>query len=54
MKVDLAYGKRGLRVELPDHAHVLAPADVPALPDPIAAVREALRKPIGGAALRSW
>ncbi len=52
MKVDLAYGKSSLRVDLPDHAHVLAPADVPALPDPIAAVREALRKPIGRAALR--
>jgi nickel-dependent lactate racemase len=47
MKVDLAYGKSSLRVDLPDHAHVLAPADVPALPDPIAAVREALRRPIG-------
>ncbi len=47
MKIDLAYGKRGLRVDLPDHAHVLAPADVPALPDPSAAVREALRRPIG-------
>jgi nickel-dependent lactate racemase len=47
MKVDLAYGRKGLRVDLPDNAHVLTPAPVPPLPDPVAAVREALRRPIG-------
>jgi nickel-dependent lactate racemase len=45
--VDLAYGRKGLRVDLPDSAHVLMPAPVPPLADPEEAVREALRKPIG-------
>jgi nickel-dependent lactate racemase len=52
MKVELAYGKTGLRVDLPDSAHVLTPAPVPALPHPTAALREALRKPIGCAPLQ--
>jgi nickel-dependent lactate racemase len=52
MKVELAYGRTGLRVDLPNHAHVLEPAQVPALPDPIGAVREALRRPIGCAPLQ--
>ncbi len=52
MKIDLAYGKTSLRVELPDNAHVLRPAPVRALADPAAAIREALRRPIGCAALR--
>ena len=52
MKIDLAYGKTSLRVELPDNAHVLRPAPVRALADPAAAIREALRRPIGCAALQ--
>ncbi len=52
MKVELAYGRTGLRVDLPNHAHVLEPAQVPALSDPVAAVREALRRPIGCAPLQ--
>ena len=52
MRIDLAYGRAGLRVELPDHAHVLLPAPMPALADPAAAIREALRRPIGCAALQ--
>jgi len=52
MKVELAYGRAGLRVDLPNHAHVLEPAQVPALSDPIAAIREALRRPIGCAPLQ--
>jgi nickel-dependent lactate racemase len=52
MKVELAYGRSGLRVDLPDDAHVLEPVQVSALPDPVAAVREALRRPIGCAPLR--
>lgn len=47
MKVDLAYGRKGLRVDLPDNAHILTPAPVPPLPDPEEAVREALRRPNG-------
>ncbi len=47
MKVHLAYGRDGLDVELPDSAHVLLPERVPAVADPSAAVRQALRAPIG-------
>jgi nickel-dependent lactate racemase len=46
MRVHLAYGQRGLDVDLPDHAHVILPEKRPPLPDPGAAVREALREPI--------
>ena len=52
MKIDLAYGRTGLRVDLPDHAKVLAPAKAPVLPDPAGAIREALRKPMGCAPLQ--
>jgi len=47
MKVHLAYGRHGLDVELPDAADVLLPERTPALPQPQAAVREALSQPIG-------
>jgi nickel-dependent lactate racemase len=47
MKVHLAYGRHGLDVEPPDDADVLLPERTPALPQPEAAVREALRQPIG-------
>ena len=52
MKVHMSYGRHGLDVELPDHAHVLLPERLPALPDPAAAVREALRQPIASPPLR--
>jgi len=52
MKVHLAYGRHGLDVELPDHAHVLLPERLPALPDPAAAVRQALRQPIASPPLQ--
>ncbi len=52
MKIELAYGKTGLPVDLPDDACVLRPAEVPRLPDPQEAVREALRRPIGCPPLR--
>jgi nickel-dependent lactate racemase len=47
MKVHLPYGRLGLDVELPDRAHVLVPERLPALADPLEAVRQALREPIG-------
>lgn len=47
MKIELPYGRTGRRVDLPDDAHVLTPAQVAALSDPVAAIREALRTPIG-------
>jgi nickel-dependent lactate racemase len=54
MHVKLAYGKTGLEVELPDGYDVtlVEPRFVPGLPDPQAALRQALRAPIGSAPLR--
>src|SRR3990170_2614408 len=52
MKVHLAYGRHGLGVELPDHAHVLLPERLPALAEPAAAIRQALRQPIASPPLR--
>ena len=50
-KIRLAYGRTGLDVAFPDGAEVIAPHEQPALADPPAAVRAALRDPIAGAAL---
>ncbi|HEY75074.1 MAG TPA: nickel-dependent lactate racemase [Thermoflexia bacterium] len=52
MRVKLAYGRTGLWVDLPDDAVVIEPRFVPGLPDEQAALREALRSPIGTAPLR--
>jgi lactate racemase len=56
MKIHLAYGKTGLRVNLPDDARVtiVEPKFVSASPDPIEAVRTALRHPIGAPPLKEW
>ncbi len=53
MRIKLAYGKTGLPIELDDSLNVtvVEPSFVPALPDPEAAVRAALRRPIGSPAL---
>ena len=49
MEVRLAYGKTGLEVTLPDGVSVtvLEPEYVEGLPDPVGALREALRQPMG-------
>jgi len=49
MRIKLAYGKTGLAIELDDSLNVtvVEPSFVPALADPEAAVRYALRAPIG-------
>jgi len=49
MKIHLAYGKTGLELDLPDtwNVQVVEPRYVPGLPDPLSAVREALRAPLG-------
>jgi len=47
MKVHLPYGRQGLDVELPDHAHVLLPERLSPVADPLETVRQALREPIG-------
>jgi lactate racemase len=54
MRVNLAYGKTGLPIDLDDSLNVtvVEPSFVPALPDPEAAVRDALRRPIGSPPLR--
>src|SRR5215472_9616924 len=50
--VRLAYGRAGLAVDLPDGADVLEPRRLEGLPDEAAAIRRALREPIGGRPLR--
>ena len=54
MKIELAYGRGGLMVDLPDDAPVtvIEPNFAPGLRDERGAIREALRSPIGTLALR--
>jgi len=52
MRLTLAYGKSGLEVEFPDDAVVLRPAFAAGLPDEAAAIRQALRQPLGTPPLR--
>ena len=52
MRVELAYGRHGTAVEVPDHAEVILPVDAPALPDETWAVRDALARPVAGPPLR--
>ncbi len=54
MHIKLAYGKNGLEIELPDEwkVTVVEPKFVPGLPDPRAALQEALRAPLGAPPLR--
>ncbi len=55
MKVELAYGKGLLPVELPGHqTTVIEPSHLPGLPDERAAVIAALEKPIAARPLREW
>ena len=48
MRVDLAYGRHGTSVEVPDSADVILPVDEVALDDEEAAIRAALRAPLAG------
>ncbi|HOB74409.1 MAG TPA: nickel-dependent lactate racemase [Phycisphaerae bacterium] len=50
--VHLAYGKHGLKIEVPAHAVVIEPRYVPGLADEQAALVRALRDPIGSLPLR--
>jgi nickel-dependent lactate racemase len=54
VEIRLAYGKRGLTVELPDqwNVTVVEPEFVAGLPDPAEALRDALRSPIDAPPLR--
>lgn len=47
MDIKLAYGRSGLTVSLPDLVDVLSPCFIPGIPDESAALRKALREPIG-------
>ena len=51
MRVHLLYGRTGLEIELPDHADVITSRFVPGLADEPAAIRRALREPLGSAPL---
>lgn len=51
--IDLLYGRRGLRIQLPaDRTSLVAPAHPLAAVDEAAALRDALRHPVAGPALR--
>ena len=53
MQVQLAYGRTGLVVDLPeDRTTVLEPRDVPGARDPREVLRTALRNPVAGSPLR--
>ena len=55
MKVNLAYGRGHLTVDLPDdRTTIIAPTHRPALPDEKGAVIAALENPIGTKSLRQW
>jgi len=52
VQVHLAYGKRGLDVELPPQTQVIEPRPAPGLPDEPATIRRVLRAPSGAPPLR--
>lgn len=52
MQVNLAYGRKGLTIEVPETADILETLFVPGLPDETGAIQDALRNPIGSAPLR--
>ena len=52
MKVNLDYGRHGLTLQAPERADIYLVREVAPLPDEAAAIREALRHPIGCPPLR--
>ena len=48
MRVELAYGRRGTSVDVPDSAEVVVPVDEPGLDDEAGAITDALRRPLSG------
>ena len=46
-RVALAYGRKGLTIEVPEHAAVVRPRHVPGVGDEAAALRAALAEPVG-------
>ncbi len=45
--IHLSYGREGLEIRLPIEAEVIAPKNIPGLPDESVAIRQSLRSPIG-------
>ncbi len=52
MRVELAFGRHGTSVTVPDGAEVIAPVDEPGLRDEAASITAALRRPLLGPPLR--
>lgn len=52
MIIQLAYGKKGLSISVPDHTTVIQPDYIPALPDTAGAILTAIRNPISATPLR--
>jgi lactate racemase len=52
VRVELAYGRHGTTVEIPDDAEVIAPVEELALDDETASITAALRHPLVGGSLR--
>ena len=52
MRVELAYGRHGTTVEVPDDAEVIAPVEEPGLEDEAASILAALRRPVLGGSLQ--
>ncbi len=52
MRVELAYGRDGTTVEVPDDAEVVAPVEGPGLDDETASILAALRRPLLGGSLQ--
>lgn len=54
MKLNLAYGRSGIEIDVPDDTLVLTPNNTPGLADEAAAIRAALDHPIGLPPLADW
>jgi len=52
MQVELAYGRNGLTINVPDEADLLFPQSVPGLDDEALAIQQALRSPLNRPPLR--
>jgi nickel-dependent lactate racemase len=52
VRVELAYGRHGTSVEVPDGAEVIAPFNEPGLHDEAASITAALRRPLAGPPLQ--
>lgn len=51
MRINIAYGREGLDIELPDETDIIQSSPMAGLADEIAAIRQALQNPIGMPAL---